>query len=314
MRLSVAMGPWIERSWLLELLVCPVCGQSLNRGADNYSCGRHTFPVVRGIPRFTPPSSYADSFGFEWTSFPRLQLDAEESHESADTFRQKTRLGPDDVAGKVVLDAGCGMGRFTDVVARWGGARVVGADISRAVEAAAQNLVVFQSVGVVQADVRSLPFAPESFDIVFSIGVLHHTPNTFQSLARIARLVKPGGTLAVWVYSRRLRWTMLGSEVIRPLTSRMRPERLLRMVSWVTPRMREIKRRLPGAKPILDFVLPTSNHPNPEWQILDTFDWYSPRYQRKHTYSEVEAWFRKLGFETVERLGVPVAVRGRRPA
>ncbi|MEW6059685.1 MAG: methyltransferase domain-containing protein [Actinomycetota bacterium] len=308
------MEPSGRRSWLVELLVCPACALSLREDRSALTCvGGHTYPVVAGIPRFTPPSTYADSFGFEWTSFPQLQLDTNESHESADTFRQKTGLEPDDVAGKVVLDAGCGMGRFTDVVARWGGARIVGADISRAVEAAAQNLAAFPSVGVVQADVRFLPFAPESFDIVFSIGVLHHTPNTFQSLARISRLVKPGGILAIWVYSRRLRRAMFGSEVIRPVTSRMRPEQLLRMVSWVTPRMRGIKRRLPGARPILDFVLPTSNHPNPEWQILDTFDWYSPRYQWKHTYDEIECWFRELGFETVERLEVPVAVRGRRP-
>jgi hypothetical protein len=149
---------------------------------------------------------------------------------------------------------------------------------------------------------------------VFSIGVLHHTPNTFESFARISTLVKPGGTLAVWVYSTRLRKTLFGSEVLRPLTSRMPPDRLLKLVQQVTPRMRAIKRRLPIAKPAVDFILPTSNHPDPEWQILDTFDWYSPRYQRKHTYQEVEGWFTQLGFERIERLDVPVAVRGRRPS
>ena len=306
---------WTERVWLTDLLACPICYQSLARRANDLRCaGGHAFTIVGAIPRFTPPSSYADSFGFEWGSFPTLQLDTDQSHESADTFRNKTGLAPADVSKKTVLDVGCGMGRFTDVVARWGAARVVGVDISRAVDAAAENLQRFPSVGLAQADVLALPFRPDAFDVVFSIGVLHHTPNTFESLARISTLVKPGGTLAVWVYSKRLRKTLFGSEVLRPLTSRMPPDRLLKLVQQVTPRMRAIKRRLPIAKPAVDFFLPTSNHPDPEWQILDTFDWYSPRYQWKHTYQEVEGWFTELGFERIERLDVPVAVRGRRPS
>lgn len=313
--MSDSSTAWTERHWLYELLACPDCGGSLEATSDALLCpSGHAFPIVDGIPRFTPPSSYADSFGFEWASFPRLQLDADENQESAGTFRDKTGLGPDDVAGKTLLDAGCGMGRFTHVVARWGADRAVGTDISRAVEAAAGNLEAFPSVALVQADLRALPFPPQSFDIVFSIGVLHHTPDTFRSLAQIAKLVKPGGTLAIWVYSKRLRWTLFGSEVLRPLTSRMPPDRLLTLVRRVTPRTRAIKRRLPAATIPLDFLLPTSNHPDPEWQILDTFDWYSPRYQWKHTYEEVEGWFGELGFESVERLGVPVAVRGRRPS
>jgi SAM-dependent methyltransferase len=304
---------WTERGWLYELLACPGCSQRLKPTTNSLACPRgHTFSIVDGIPRFTPSSSYADSFGFEWASFPRLQLDSEEIQESAETFRNKTGLTPEDIAGRTVLDAGCGMGRFTDVVARWGADRAVGADISRAVEAAGGNLAGFPSVALVQADLRALPFPPESFDVVFSIGVLHHTPDTFQALARIAKLVKPGGTLAVWVYSKRLRWQLFGAEVLRPLTSRMPPERLLRLVEQVTPRTRAIKRRIPAAQVPLDFLLPTSNHPKPEWQVLDTFDWYSPRYQRKHTYHELERWFRWLGFVDVERLPVPVSIRGHR--
>ena len=304
---------WTERPWLYELLRCTNCGRGLVSTSESLACpSDHTFPIAEGIPRFTPPSSYADSFGFEWTSFPRLQLDSDENQESAETFRAKTGFMPEDIAGRTVLDAGCGMGRFTHVVARWGADRAIGTDISRAVDSAGKNLEAFSSVALLQADLRSLPLPPGSFDIVFSIGVLHHTPDTFGALARIADLVKPGGTLAIWVYSKRLRWTLFGSEVLRPITTRMSPERLLRVVRWVTPRTRAIKQRVPGSKVALDLLLPTSNHPDSQWQVLDTFDWYSPRYQWKHTYDEVEGWFRRLGFEKIERLSVPVAVRGRR--
>lgn len=185
---------WTERDWLYELLACPKCGESLEAKSGALHCSSgHAFPIVDGIPRFTPPSSYADSFGFEWTAFPKLQLDTETSRESEETFRAKTGLGPDHIRGKSVLDAGCGMGRFSHVAARWGAKRIVGVDISRAVESAAENLQLFESAALLQADLRGLPLPPASFDIVFSVGVLHHTPNTLESLARIASLVKPGG-------------------------------------------------------------------------------------------------------------------------
>jgi SAM-dependent methyltransferase len=308
------MATWRERAWLHEMLVCPDHGMALTRANDSLRCEReHSYPLIGGIPRFTPPFSYADSFGFEWTTFPRLQLDDASSRESEESFRLRTGLEPEDVRGRLVLDGGCGMGRFAHVVARWGG-RVVGLDISRAVEAAAENLAEFDEVGLAQSDLRRLPLPRETFDIVFSLGVLHHTPDTFESLSRIATLVKPGGTLAIWVYSSRLRWTLAGGEILRPLTRRLPSERLLRAVRQVVPRAHALKQRVPKLGRFVDLALPTSNHPDPEWRILDTFDWYSPRYQWKHTYDEVERWFARLGFERVERLSFPVSVRGRKPA
>ena len=191
-----------ERPWLTEYLVCPLCSAPLRREEDSLACANgHRHEIIAGIPRFVPPSSYADNFGFEWTTFPRLQLDDDSSSESELSFAEKTGLTPSDVEGRSVFDAGCGMGRFSNVVAGWGAARVVGVDISRAVDAAADNLATCDRVAFAQADLRHLPLADQSFDIVFSIGVLHHTPNTFASLSRVAPLVKPGGTLAVWVYS-----------------------------------------------------------------------------------------------------------------
>lgn len=298
------------RDWLNDLLACPVCAARMTLTPERVVCSRgHGFPIVDGVPRFTSPSTYADSFGFEWTSFPTLQLDTDRRRESEETFRIKTGLNPEAVRGRTVLDVGCGMGRFSDVVARWGAERVVGVDISRSVEAAAQNLDGYPSVSVIQADLRKLPLSPAGFDVVFSVGVLHHTPSTARSFDAITRFVKPGGVLAIWVYSRRLR-LLVGGELLRPLTSRMDAKRLLRAVRWIVPKTRALKRRFPRERALIDAILPTSNHSDPDWQILDTFDWYSPKYQWKHTYPEVEEWFRRSGFVDVQRLEVPVSVRG----
>ena len=272
----------------------------------------HEYPVVGGIPRFTPPSSYADSFGYQWTTFRTTQLDDADRAESERTFAAKTGLEPEDVAGRSVLDVGCGMGRFADVVARWGASTVVGMDLSRAVESAAENLAHYDRTFVIQADAAHPPLQPASFDIVFSIGVLHHTPSTARSLAAVAPLVKPGGTLAVWLYWSRLRWTHAGSEVLRPITSRMSEDRLLRTVRRVVPAADTIHRRFPAISKPLRVALPTSSHPDPEWRILDTFDWYSPRYQWKHTEPEVREWFERAGFTDLWTGPIPVSVRGRR--
>jgi 2-polyprenyl-3-methyl-5-hydroxy-6-metoxy-1,4-benzoquinol methylase len=268
---------------------------------------------VHGVPRFTAPSTYADSFGFQWTKFRTDQLDSENRRESEQTFRLKTGLSEDDVRGRTVLDAGCGMGRFSEVVARWGAAKVVAIDLSGSVGAAYENLAAYESVTVVQADLQSPPLEEGSFDIVFSIGVLHHTPDTRRAFLNLAHYVKPGGIYSVWVYSRRLRFTLAGGSLIRPFTKRMEPHRLLRIIRRVEPTLTSLKRRLGRAAPLVNVIVPVSGHSDPEWRVLDTFDWYSPTFQWKHSFEEVESWFRELGYQNVHRLDMPVAVRGNRP-
>ena len=75
---------------------------------------------------------------------------------------------------------------------------VIGIDLSTAVEKAAK---LWPHCSFVQGDIVAPPFTPESFDLVYSFGVLHHLPDPFRGLRRCYELVKPGGRLLVWVYS-----------------------------------------------------------------------------------------------------------------
>lgn len=300
-------------AWLEPLLAEPGSGEPLEVGVAGASHrGRPRAPSRGGVLRFVDDEWYAGNFGNEWSWFSQTQLDQGSRAESHDTFFQKTGWVPEQLAGKTVLDVGCGMGRFADIASRYG-ARVVGIDLSRAVDAAQANLGDRDNVVIIQADVFKLPFRPESFDLIYSIGVLHHTPSTERAFRGLTSLLKPGGKIAIWVYSDepRLRPYYVVSDVLRRFTSRMDQPRLLRLCRRVAPLGRVYRTRFGR---YLSPALPVSSHPNPEWRVLDTFDWYAPKYQWRHTWQEVEGWFYAEGLQEVKRNSVPVAIVGSRPS
>lgn len=303
---------------LREILVCPDCGQRLSLDRQTFlcpACGK-VFPIVRGVPRFVPDEGYAGNFGFEWTRHARTQLDSPTSRASEESFRLKTGFTPEVLRGKLVLDAGCGMGRYADVASRWG-ARVVACDLSQAVDSAYANLGDRENVAVLQADILRLPFALESFDFIYSIGVLHHTPNCEAAFRRLPALLRPGGRIAVWVYSGYNPWYRM-TDLYRRVTTRL-PSPLLYALCHVAVPLYYVDRwlsRLPvfrlGAS-VLRFFFPVNPYPDWRVRVLDTFDWYSPRYQSKHTYEEVFRWFESEGLIHNRVMGEPVAVQGQRP-
>jgi len=222
-----------------------------------------------------------------------------------ETFVQKTGHRPEDAAGMLVLEAGCGMGRFVDIISRETSATVIGFDLSLAVEAAYRNVGKRANVHIVQADVMKTPFPKGTFDFIFSIGVLHHTPNPRQAFRSLVSLLKRNGEIAIWVYQRYRR--PLLSDFYRVITSRM-PWSMVLGISKVLVKLYWFHRRLP----FLTHIIPISMHKDPRWRLLGTFDWYSPRYQFKFTTEEVLAWFRELFLYDIQIQATPVSVRGRR--
>ena len=138
----------------LAILRCLECHKRLDQRPDGLvcsSCGKQ-YPALNGVVRFVDAQAYAASFGFQWKIHARTQMDDANSHRTEIAFRRRTGFRPEDLAGKLVLDVGCGMGRFAEVATRWG-AHVVGIDLSLASEVAAVNL----------ADRVLLSFRPMSF-------------------------------------------------------------------------------------------------------------------------------------------------------
>lgn len=298
-----------------HILVCPRCREPLRPSQESPEEGircpgcQGLYPILRGVPRFVETDEYADSFSFEWNRHRLTQLDTAYSDESERTFRQKTGFGPEDVKDKLVLDVGCGMGRFADVVSRWGG-NVVALDLSDAVEAAYRNLGHKDNILILQADLFQMPFCEESFDVIYSIGVLHHTPDCEKAFRQLPRFLKPGGRIAIWVYGPMGPWVKF-ADIYRRFTVRM-PPRLLHALCHVAIPLYYLY-RIPRVGQLLWNVFPTSIHPDPDWRVLDTFDWYSPKYQSKHTYPEVYRWFRSEGLLEIQLLDFPVAISGVKP-
>ena len=136
-----------------------------------------------------------------------------------------------------------------------------------------------------------------AFDVVFSIGVLHHTPNPRRAFAQIARKVKPGGRMAVWLYRKN---TLLQEGLntgLRTVSTRL-PARLLETLC--------VGLGVLGSVPIvnrtLNKVANFSSHPDWTLRICDNFDWYAPRYQSHHTVRELTSWFVEEGFDDITEL------------
>ena len=107
-----------------------------------------------------------------------------------------------------MLEAGSGAGRFTEDPLLAAGAELHSFDFSSAVEANRANNGASDRLTLAQADIRRIPFAPQSYDYVVCLGVLQHTPSPEESIASLWRMVKPGGRLIIDHYRYRLRFRL----------------------------------------------------------------------------------------------------------
>ncbi len=280
---------------LVGLLRCLRCGNQLERvGGEALRCGGcgTLVPIVGGVARFAG-DGFAASFGRQWNRYD-VARDAEDDA----IFRVKTGVDARELTGKLVLDAGCGGGRYARLLLSHG-AQVVGADLSSAVDKA-QSLCGGPDqpdLAIVQADLNQLPLVEGVFDLVFSIGVLHHGPDPHGAFESIARRVKPGGRLSVWLY-RKNTWPQEWANSALRLVSTRIPARILEPICAGMGVLGSI----PGLNRTLNKVANFSNHSDWTLRVCDNFDWYAPRYQSHHTVAELKSWFTAAGFTDLAEL------------
>lgn len=294
-------------------LINPATGSPLVRAGDRLVDGDgHSFPVVNDVPRICPVENYTGSFGLQWNKFQKTQLDGAEPgiDLSEVRFFRETGWTPDELAGRDVLEVGSGAGRFSKAVLERTEARLWSIDYSTAVEANWRNngRIAPDRLKLFQASVYEMPFPDGSFDKVFCLGVLQHTPDFEASVRALVAKAKPGGEIVVDFYPIRGWYTKLNAKyLLRPFTKRMPHDRLLKLidrnVDWLMAAHRTLVRTRLGALtrflPLADLrqILPDGLSPEAarEWAVLDTFDMYSPEYDNPQRLKTVAGMFERTG-------------------
>ena len=307
----------------LDVLVCPACKSTLELttqeqdGAEVLSgqlnCLRcnASYAIVRGIPRFVSAESYASSFGPQWNWGRKVQLDSMNgTTESNRALRAASGWGDSDFAGALVLDAGVGAGRFAEVAASKG-AEVYGIDLSSAVEAAYRNIGRLENVHIVQADIFAMPFRAQTFDLAYSIGVLHHTPDPRAAFRHVSNTVKAGGDFAVYLYHRYGIYHVC-SDLWRTVTTRL-PLGVMAVLTAASVPLYYVY-KVPLLGKVLSVLFPISHNETWRDRWLDTFDWYTPKYQWKFLNPDVLRWFNETGFQDVVIFDEPIRMRGTKAA
>jgi SAM-dependent methyltransferase len=292
------------------LFKCLRCGsRSLALAGNEYVCGScgGEYPIVRGIPRFVDADNYATSFGYQWNIHARTQLD---SHTGLPISRSRlfgVSGWSHDLRGQTVLEAGSGAGRFTEVLLSTG-ADVYSFDFSSAVEANHRNNGDKPNLKLFQGDIFNIPLEEGAFDKVMCLGVLQHTPDPERAFHSLTRFVKPGGALAIDVYTRGFAAALQWKYLLRPITKRIPAQRLYgaleRLVPKLIPAARFLRRHggRAGARlvPIIEYShIGLGDELNAQWAVLDTFDMYSPAHDHPKSIADVTRWFSDAGFENV---------------
>lgn len=201
---------------------------------------------------------------------------------------------------KIVLNVGVGIGQETVALQKAiGNAEIVGFDLNFALLRRGHLCLEIPNFHLVIGSLFQLPFRQQSFDVVYSQGVLHHTYSTKAAFEAIAKFVRPAGFLFIWVYAldshllpRGFKSFILSSKlnvekVLRPLVSRS-PKSVREMVFWVLTTV------------FHPMIVQVTRHQT-KWNRDNTShglrDWLSPRFAHRHSYNEVLEWFEDAGYE-----------------
>ena len=315
----------------LSFLNCPKCGGELiisSKGnfhlkiiKDGILCCKNcksNYPIINFIPRFIKFSKReVVSFGYQWNAFPLGQIDEETNlDESSLRLFSETKLNKTNIRGKSIVEIGCGAGRFLNVIKQFEPSILVGVDASNAVDALDKHLNLHDpNILIIQADIFKLPFYKNIFDHVFSIGVLHHTPDPYFAFKNIALLTKKGGDLSISVYENSLAfrdsrnsislafydflWSanFVRCEIYRYLFSKLPSIIQINYCKLIVPILHYLN-KIPIIR-VFRYLLPSTCYRNlpVSYSIVDTMDTYATKIVYQFRAKTIYFWFVSIGLK-----------------
>jgi ubiquinone/menaquinone biosynthesis C-methylase UbiE len=290
----------------------PLSKIRLSENSQSLSCSANSYPIINGIPRFVGNENYAKAFGLQWNTFSRTQFDSYTGTTiTEDRLRETIGYNLDLLKGKTILEAGCGSGRFTEILLKYG-AKVFAFDFSNAVDANFKNNMPHPNLVLFQADIERIPFPDDFFDLTLCVGVLQHTPSTKKSLQELTRVTKNGGMIACDHYKFHAGMFTSLYLVYWWLIKRFTPERQLQVTEALTNfffplhwRFKDrpiIQKFLRRVSPINFYYgrFPLSKELLYEWSRLDTHDRNTDHFKRHITRKRFLTLMKEAGNNNIE--------------
>ncbi len=271
-----------------------------------------------------------DMFAYKWSQRDSYGSATNEAVQRAWLVERYGDLGTDLPDGARVLDAGCGAGYaarllFAEHLKRL---RYAGVDISDAVEIARETLrPVSGESFFLQGDILSLPFQAGSFDAVISEGVMHHTRSTREAMLALARLVKPGGVFAFYVYALKAPLREFSDDHIRARVADMTPEEAwtaIMPLSLLGKALGELDAEIDVPEDVDVLGIPAGRisvqrlfyyyickaYYRPEYGTDEmnhiNFDWFTPKYCHRQSPEQVRLWCEEAGL-TIREMKVELS-------
>ncbi|MES1206469.1 MAG: methyltransferase domain-containing protein [Pseudomonadota bacterium] len=310
------------RHQALAYLACPNCasplavhrvdreeGDHLMAGELACAVGGCRFSIRNGVPVLVRgkvdalKTETASRFAEEWTRWTDLR-----DYYETQFLGWVAPVTREDFAGRVVFEGGCGKGRHTDLVARFGAKDIVSVDLGESAFVAFQNTRHLPNAHVVLGDLTHPPVAPV-FDLAFSVGVLHHMPLPEVGARSVASVVRAGGRLVYWVYGQENNeWiTRFVDPIRRSITSKV-PYRVLRTLSaapaaviWAAIKLLYRPRAdgtVPAYLPYGRYFSSMHAFPYDELELI-VFDQLVTPVAHYLSKGEVESWFNDAAFREV---------------
>lgn len=291
-------------------IINPQNGLSLKKINDKLIDDNGNFyPIINYVPRITYSKNYSLNFGFQWNSFINTQLDGPSLKLSLNRFQASTNWNLDNLNNLDILEVGSGAGRFSRILLNYSNCNLWSIDYSNAVDANIVNNYHINKnrFNLFQASIYESPFPDDSFDKVFCLGVLQHTPDFEKSIQMLILKAKKGSEIVVDFYPIKGWWTKIHSKyLLRPITKRLSYSLLLRIIkvniTWLIPlfdiliffKLGFLTRFLPITD-LRGFPSELGEKERKEWAILDTFDGFSPQYDTPKRIQDVIQMFEKNG-------------------